>query len=899
MIVEFQDFVDLQTKLILMPYVEEQGIGAIVSQAPGNDDWEGMVVKRLEGCHSSFEKDGFADILSKIRSTSNPISLELGANYEDSEDDTLAVTDSAPVAEDESKTDDDSLIKPHELTSIDNTVVEEKPEDPCPVTPDRSKSLLDAVSFEDEKKEESELIISPGLDKDSNKSKATARSGESIKSPWGDLSSWTERMREGSKQLAEAASNASMSLRSPPAKRSSNETNEPVQLFIQSRAGTFLPLHQAEKELSNSSLLVIRQSPSDAAPIGSTFQWYKACGSEWKSIVGATNAAFQPSATEIGWRLHCVVTLQIEESEREIICESDTVVRATDSLFNGMRQALGQGAQFRGLQGLEHAAGRTFRLCVNIGTRKGRPVSSVEVFQISGTTAEPIHEAPLIGVSATTSSANPKHIELVLAEPDGLLEALCNDSRLKLQATNRLARESILLALGIANFAGRPSQLSVDSVLFADEEPITFDPNMKTPPRAPREAVSKSPTVPIPRLGDDSESEVGERFKLVPSVTRVSEPPADEDIVEDKIFPGTGILQERIKALEEKLAKKDVVVGTLQRQLAASAAEVSSANKRAEEMEEKLASECQKVKDVTEAMRLAEDRAVFYDKTISELKTQHLEEVRRMEKLSDEQVDQTTELEKTIRSLQNEKAVLSAAVDAREIKLSKLGELQAKLDETSKQVEDLPKVRAELESEQQKSLSLKEKVKEMNESKTLVEAKLEESEATIAKLQKRVEREASKVTSHQQELEAQQMKIQKLKAERNSFKQKGDSLAKEIGRVCRKGRTIRDVEQIIMDDASRRQEVELLREQKKTALEELEQCRQAYEQTKAAQQLAGMDHDVSKVIERNVELERLLAELTEYVSAKEMQLETMKQVNDALQVEIHNLAQAAMKDNDI
>jgi D-hexose-6-phosphate mutarotase len=42
-----------------------------------------------------------------------------------------------------------------------------------------------------------------------------------------------------------------------------------------------------------------------------------------------------------------------------------------------------------------------------------------------------------------------------------------------------------------------------------------------------------------------------------------------------------------------------------------------------------------------------------------------------------------------------------------------------------------------------------------------------------------------------------------------------------------------------------------------------------------------------------------LSERSEYVSAKEMQLETYKQVDDALQVEIRDLAKANMSKNDI
>jgi DNA anti-recombination protein RmuC len=86
-------------------------------------------------------------------------------------------------------------------------------------------------------------------------------------------------------------------------------------------------------------------------------------------------------------------------------------------------------------------------------------------------------------------------------------------------------------------------------------------------------------------------------------------------------------------------------------------------------------------------------------------------------------------------------------------------------------------------------------------------------------------------------------------------------LAKEIGCVCHNGHTVREVEKIIADN--------------------------------------GMDHDSAKLLERNAKLERLLSELTEYLNAKEMQLDTMKQINDALQLEIRDLAKASMSNNDV
>jgi hypothetical protein len=105
------------------------------------------------------------------------------------------------------------------------------------------------------------------------------------------------------------------------------------------------------------------------------------------------------------------------------------------------------------------------------------------------------------------------------------------------------------------------------------------------------------------------------------------------------------------------------------------------------------------------------------------------------------------------------------------------------------------------------------------------------------------------------------------------------------------------VEIVVADNEARRQEIVLLRDQKRKALEEMQYCRAACEQSRAAQKMAGLDNDMAKVLEQNLELERLLSELTKYVSAKEMQLETLKQVNDALKSELGSITKGRMTRN--
>jgi hypothetical protein len=255
---------------------------------------------------------------------------------------------------------------------------------------------------------------------------------------------------------------------------------------------------------------------------------------------------------------------------------------------------------------------------------------------------------------------------------------------------------------------------------------------------------------------------------------------------------------------------------------------------------------------------------------------------------------QNAELQKQNKQWQNEKAVLQAAVDARE---NKLEHAQQEIAQMRIQLEEQEK--SESERQDRRILELQSAVeqtrKELQEKDSLIAT----MQTECKELEDKYQQGQTVVEAHQQEHAALTMKLQKLKAERCHFKQKNESLQKEIAAICKNGRTIRQVEKLIADDAARQQEVALLRQQKKEALTELEHYRTAYQEAKHAQKMAGLDLDVTRLLERNAELERLVGELTEFVEAKESQLETVKRVNEALQAEIHSLAKAHMSNNDI
>jgi seryl-tRNA synthetase len=152
-----------------------------------------------------------------------------------------------------------------------------------------------------------------------------------------------------------------------------------------------------------------------------------------------------------------------------------------------------------------------------------------------------------------------------------------------------------------------------------------------------------------------------------------------------------------------------------------------------------------------------------------------------------------------------------------------------------------------------------------------------------------VKREASKIKSQ----------FQKTRGERNTYKQKADSLAKEMSRICRNGRGIADIEKLIHNHQALNVEAAQLRSDKKKALEEVEDCRAEHEQFVQAQIQAGADGEAVRTVQRNMELQGIITGMTEYLDAKEMQLESVQDANRALTEELRLMADRCRTQNDI
>jgi chromosome segregation ATPase len=255
--------------------------------------------------------------------------------------------------------------------------------------------------------------------------------------------------------------------------------------------------------------------------------------------------------------------------------------------------------------------------------------------------------------------------------------------------------------------------------------------------------------------------------------------------------------------------------------------------------------------------------------------------------------------DKAIKALQNEKAVLSAAIEARDSKLIKMS---AKLEDIEKLKQKV--VTGEKAQNQLTELSLQHKnakndIEKMKENEQTLTRDLDKAKKHITTLETSFEIEKKAFATAKKEASKVKLQFQKTRGERNTFKQKADSLAKEMSRICRNGRGIDDIERLIHDHQTLGSEVVQLRSEKKKALDEVQECKTNFDEYIQAQIKVGAGGDAVRTTQRNFELERVVTEMTEYLNAKQMQLESVQHANRSLTEELRLMAEKCRDQNDI
>lgn len=197
-----------------------------------------------------------------------------------------------------------------------------------------------------------------------------------------------------------------------------------------------------------------------------------------------------------------------------------------------------------------------------------------------------------------------------------------------------------------------------------------------------------------------------------------------------------------------------------------------------------------------------------------------------------------------------------------------------------------------------KNVALKETITELETGKRNTIEELSNLHQAKEEALSNLEKEKSSASAAKKEFKSLVAQVQNAKGERNRWKQKADSLAKEMSRICRGG-SINDIEKLMNGHQELKKEVSLLRSQKKKAEEELEESLNAHASYVQAQELVNSDASSIRAVQKCSELERLVSHMTEYVNAKESQLDSIQAINRALTEELHLIHQSNLEDNDI
>jgi len=605
---EFADYLDVQTRLMLVPHIEEEGIGAMIStyvpsassQSTNEDDKQKNGPQRSNEKRDDSETSNDLTGLVLIRMESSPTSTQQDDNWTDM--------------------DFTSILANIRQTTSFPIVLVFAPEP----SEEEAGGTVEAQHGQNNEQPEADSEHNAGQDQEQNSRQQQQQQQDSIKS----FLSWGQRMRAQASVAANTAASAMATVAKEriqnatpqtPQRPSRDDEPKPCDVFYQTSVGALIPVNTLkEPKISTTTLLLVRASATKALSTkkGHQFQWYRSSRKavapvpddmnsvtssvsgktegfgdvEWIQLEGATSSAFQPNATLVGRRLRCHVTLEADGnsssdsddssddeddlnsigSTTEIVIELEHPIVADPSIFNGARQALSRGAKFGGLSGRGNAQSHTFSIEIAIGVgkqyHKQVPMSAVTIHTVSGDETINMTDEPIKQVTATADASNSNHLDLmfpVLPEEGSMLEAVLTDGKLLLKASNRITRESLLMALGIANYQGKPGKLGCKTLLFGDD----------VQPQQPRSLMDddsfSSTECATPRGASQllsPDKSIASSLPLQSPVATIPESVSGESPDKDMVAS----LTNELEMLRAKLARKDKVVSELQRQAAKS-----------------------------------------------------------------------------------------------------------------------------------------------------------------------------------------------------------------------------------------------------------------------------------------------------------------------------------------
>jgi chromosome segregation ATPase len=239
-----------------------------------------------------------------------------------------------------------------------------------------------------------------------------------------------------------------------------------------------------------------------------------------------------------------------------------------------------------------------------------------------------------------------------------------------------------------------------------------------------------------------------------------------------------------------------------------------------------------------------------------------------------------------------------------------INELERDLADALRQVEDVRKheadhTKARLEADKAKAdQETAAVIAEMKREEGRFQQEFKAAQSIIEELNEKYASTKDSAIKSREELKNLRSEAKKLKIERNSYKNKAESLSKDLSKIANKiaiaskpqpGNDTeiltltQTINQLQLHNSQLQNEVTTLRSQKRAAVEELQATRLAHEQSAryiSVQLPITPSKDTQRATRQCDELESVISNLTEHLDASQLQINTLKQINESLLKEI-------------
>ncbi|DBA00223.1 TPA: hypothetical protein N0F65_007867 [Lagenidium giganteum] len=159
---------------------------------------------------------------------------------------------------------------------------------------------------------------------------------------------------------------------------------------------------------------------------------------------------------------------------------------------------------------------------------------------------------------------------------------------------------------------------------------------------------------------------------------------------------------------------------------------------------------------------------------------------------------------------------------------------------------------------------------------------LEDPTTRVCRLEELVDELQEQIQKQEMQLIAVQESNHRLESERNGFRAKTIELGKEMKKLVGSNRTVEDVEQQLAERSELAMKLAVARAEAKRASDEMKEYKDALDCVVKQQGMGDKGKDTQRVLSQNLELQRLVNQLTDSLQETKEQLTALKRINAAL-----------------